>query len=1580
MNNFWWNKYIGIPYKMMGCSMEGCDCWGLVRLVYKNEFGIDIPSVTIDMTDHANMELIPMGLDAMWDKTDNPQPGDVINFHVLGHDQHVGIVTAPGQMLHVFDNGHTSCIETYTSRKWKNRIAGIYTYAHAETLVPENEDGVSVIGKPHPLKPRITTVMPAGRSLEEIITTMCDEMGIPERLREYGAACVNLTYIPRDRWATTFPKNGDTVIFRLRGVAGGGGGGFRSILGIVAIVAAAALTWWAGGSGAGVVAGILGVTEGVAAGLMAVTALGLTIAGMALLNNSIAAKPSMGSIDSGNFVDAKFLSGGNNSTRPYETIPQVLGIGRMTFDFLCKPYTEQADNYTNYLRVAYTAGYGPVEITNIRNGDTDIEKYNDFQCNVYTGYGDDQTPKIYTSDAEEMNVNVTLGKYDHNYRTTVDDVDQIQVVLYWPQGLWYRNNRGDKCNITSTGIIRYRAVNGEWEDLHVVVRPSSIAFSSCSPMVVKTTSTHSEYSEQWYNRYGNTKYTYSNTKTYTLYRWYTVTIQQGTCNIRNYGGGITDRMYDEPSDEYWDEYIKKTYSLKDIVFGRVPDKPARIVGVPTGELLLAYVCVCGDKIIEVEDKRESSGIEGCELTTSGLELNIAKGAIENAGITTWHITKSNEMRAFTQVYTFDVQRGQYEIDVQLTSADDEEKAGWDAQAALQVQWLVMRTFTFRPPFTPRKPLAWLEMRIRATDQISGSLDEINGMVASIVKDYDYETDTWVERISDNPASLFRHVLQGPAIPDDYRVDDAHIDLEKLKDWHNYCRIQGFTYFRVLGADSGMSVYEVLTEIAAAGYAKPVLKPEEGGIWSVWIDEPQTTVMQHFTEHNTWGVQWTKKTIDIPHAIRATFVNKDKGYEQDTVTVYIDGHDESNSTKFENWSVDYFKGITDIKQVQRVCRRAMAFAKLRPETLSFMCAMEYVTSQVGDLVRVTNSFVQWGLGSGWVVDTITNDEGGIIGLVLSESVTLTAGIEHSIRVRRADAKGTSFKADIPATTKSQQTNKIMFGTVIVDSLPSPGDLYQFGYKDRESHECIITAIEPESGDIARITVCDYAPELFDIDDGPIPDYDADISKPPFLPSAVVSKPVFVDAMSDEQVLLVSSNGSLTPRLAIVWARPDDCQDNVTHIQFRYRTSENGVPVGEPSDEGVTDGSTQEPGSWYILDPMTIENTTAFITPVTELYKYDVYARFLTRTGITGPWATMVRAHRIIGKYTAPPPPDMVYLDGYTVIIQQSNRPVDVVGHEIWMAFDPDDPFEYALKLSTPYVTDLRFDLSSYAGNARQVFVRTIDSVGLTSTPVRLAIDLGDVLPENILFTISERYDNKWGGALTGGYIFSDELFSESAVDLWGASDKPLWDIHTVWPSGTAERLTYIWRVYIAKSYKGAHVSVVPEYISGKLISIEMRTLQYPDMWPANGNKLWSNNSLLWPEPIPSDWRVFPSDYITNGGETIEFRLTMSPEVVAHILDIVTIIDVPDKEWTLSDVEIPVEGIYVDIPEKYFRAITNVTFGMQYREGLTATSVRRIFEQQAPIDEDGFLIRGPLVKGYDPENKPAIANVDIRMKGY
>lgn len=45
----WYQKYTGFPYKHLGNNIEtGIDCFNLIKHVYKNERGIEIPYSTID--------------------------------------------------------------------------------------------------------------------------------------------------------------------------------------------------------------------------------------------------------------------------------------------------------------------------------------------------------------------------------------------------------------------------------------------------------------------------------------------------------------------------------------------------------------------------------------------------------------------------------------------------------------------------------------------------------------------------------------------------------------------------------------------------------------------------------------------------------------------------------------------------------------------------------------------------------------------------------------------------------------------------------------------------------------------------------------------------------------------------------------------------------------------------------------------------------------------------------------------------------------------------------------------------------------------------------------------------------------------------------------------------------------------------------------------------------------------------------------------------------------------------------------------------------------------------------------------
>ena len=47
----WVRKYIGIPFVERGRCREGADCWGLVRMVYIDQFGVTVPSFSDDYMD-----------------------------------------------------------------------------------------------------------------------------------------------------------------------------------------------------------------------------------------------------------------------------------------------------------------------------------------------------------------------------------------------------------------------------------------------------------------------------------------------------------------------------------------------------------------------------------------------------------------------------------------------------------------------------------------------------------------------------------------------------------------------------------------------------------------------------------------------------------------------------------------------------------------------------------------------------------------------------------------------------------------------------------------------------------------------------------------------------------------------------------------------------------------------------------------------------------------------------------------------------------------------------------------------------------------------------------------------------------------------------------------------------------------------------------------------------------------------------------------------------------------------------------------------------------------------------------------
>jgi cell wall-associated NlpC family hydrolase len=126
------DRFVGIPYLDKGRSLVGLDCYGLVRLVFRELRGIELPSYVADYATGADRTAIAHLIKGEIDAWDEVRAGDEIAFDGVlireaGFPRHIGLVVTPGLMLHV-ERGETSRIERYRTGTFSHRIAGFYRY------------------------------------------------------------------------------------------------------------------------------------------------------------------------------------------------------------------------------------------------------------------------------------------------------------------------------------------------------------------------------------------------------------------------------------------------------------------------------------------------------------------------------------------------------------------------------------------------------------------------------------------------------------------------------------------------------------------------------------------------------------------------------------------------------------------------------------------------------------------------------------------------------------------------------------------------------------------------------------------------------------------------------------------------------------------------------------------------------------------------------------------------------------------------------------------------------------------------------------------------------------------------------------------------------------------------------------------------------------------------------------------------------------------------------------------------------------------------------------------------------------
>lgn len=125
----WWNQYVGLPYKDAGRERSGLDCAGLVCLVYREQYGLDVDVFfdTYLSSDLKASEEMLKEARKDWHQVDKPQEGDVVLLQMLGIACHVGVVVDVQEepfrasVLNVRRSCNT-VIESLQSPYWTPRI------------------------------------------------------------------------------------------------------------------------------------------------------------------------------------------------------------------------------------------------------------------------------------------------------------------------------------------------------------------------------------------------------------------------------------------------------------------------------------------------------------------------------------------------------------------------------------------------------------------------------------------------------------------------------------------------------------------------------------------------------------------------------------------------------------------------------------------------------------------------------------------------------------------------------------------------------------------------------------------------------------------------------------------------------------------------------------------------------------------------------------------------------------------------------------------------------------------------------------------------------------------------------------------------------------------------------------------------------------------------------------------------------------------------------------------------------------------------------------------------------------------
>jgi len=1360
---------------------------------------------------------------------------------------------------------------------------------------------------------RIDSTAPVGMTLREMVAAQ----GLRESAA-YGVQVVLEGEIVPDRMLDRIkPKAGTNVIVRVVPHGGDAGKAVLSIVISVLVIAASVITGGAALWGAmlglsAVGPGAIGAAAGIIGGLM----------GVATGIQSLAAPPPsiyVGAVPE--TQDSAALTGTKNTARLYKPIRTVLGRYRVYPDLLGKPFVERVGK-DSVLRLLMCFGYGPLDIEDIKIGETPIDDIAGIRYNILKGWDDDGELTIFRDEVDQdatFQPALPAESPEEAVLTSGTDPAELSFDLQFPAGVIGFGTRGSPTPVTVRFTVEERVgTTGSW------------SFISTPTMGLGNDTGFTEVSAGTFDLRLAERGLVTRGLRWTPMSGADQTVRQvRVTRVSTTTAGDT---------QYSDAQITVLRTIRPHAKSTIPNLAKIELEINAADTGLSGVidnlsAICTSIAPQWDSATESWGPATSAASAYNLTMFPTRNAawlfaqvlrgpassiavpdsrIDGPGIAAWagnltgtgsHAISGDATvpRNIDGVVDFTTTQRKLLADIAgagraaLNIVDGKYSVVQDVPRTAIVQHFSPRNSTGfggakafkKNPHALRVSFVNPDKGYQRDERIV--YDDGYSEAGNVAYLWDF-ADSLVFANDGAPASSWavfgNHALNGHAIRYEHTgaggANDFFI-IQKGNNTQEGAFIDGSTHTKVrirmralqISTDAGRiwlgRFFFTNTSLWSAGQYP--FGSGNGNADVVLFDEPDW-------KNGSWieivldlsaNDQWVGETVT---ALRFDFsdnnaVGNSDIFEIDWIRVDDGTQPATEFTDLSLW------GVADADQAWRDARYHIASHRLRPEIFTISADVEHIVCNRGDLVRVSHDVIGVGYG-GARIKSVTNSGGAFVSATMDEEFYFDPSRSYAARLRADD--GTELLVNV--VNQGGTSDQLVAETATsygANAAPAVGDLLLFGERSTESMECIVQRISPRNDLTATLELIEYNAAVYD--PGTIPQYTTTLTlqNSPNLLEPVTPE-IVGEPISDETAASFTNSGTAEPQILVNVVTPQNAEGTyapTTHFHAQFRLNVDGTAASDwinaPRIEATGD-------------------TRVIIRPVDEGETYDIRVRAISDTAASASGWVYANGHTVVGLSTPPAAPTDLSVWGDAVRWEYGEKPADFAGFIVKHQAGSDATWATGIPLAENIITDNWVAIGGrIQPGTTTIMVRAVDIAGNESTTLSATRAVRS--PEDRAIIVDSDWSSNWSlpaqfVSLSGGTVNSTtnhiEADTQSSALFYpgGGGSASFW---------SADTSADFWGVSIYDEIVYKRVQSIFEYDGGA--------------WPSGRN-------------LPGRQRFKTLDI-----EGADFRVEYAPVTAVTVFPTITYTTGEFRPWPgvreLQEIEFPIVGASLDSEIIMFR---------------------------------------------------------------